>query len=136
MNRRPISLLKTFTFINDLVMLNIAIMIAYYTRQNSFNFLANERMVSLIILFNVSWIGVTLYTDAHEIYRIYSLERIFRSVVTTIILHALIFIAIVYINKTFYFSRKYLLGIYLTFATLVFATRMITLLLLKVLRQM
>jgi len=117
-------------------MLNVAILISILLHHGSLAFWNNERMVSLIILFNVTWVGVTFYFDAHEIYRIYSLERIFQSITKAIVLQALIFITLIYLNKTFYFSRQYLLVIYLTFTTLIFASRIAILLLLKALRQM
>ncbi len=117
-------------------MLNVSVLTGYFIRHHSIIFWNNERMVTFIILFNITWVGVTLYFDAHEIYRIYSLERIFRSVIKAIILHALIFITLIYLNNTFYFSRQYLLSIYITFTALIIVSRLVVLLLLKVLRQM
>ena len=136
MRERKISLLRTGVLFVDLLILSFSFTLGYFMRKGSFDFWEKDYLISLFIYCNVFWILVSYYTDIHNIYRFYQVERIIRVAFTSIIMHALFIITLVYLIKSFSYSREFLFYTYIWFAVLLLIWRFFTVQILKALRRM
>lgn len=104
-------LLRPLLLILDLLLMNGAFFLAYFTRFNNYNL--SPEYTSLLVVFSLSWIAAALY---NEIYNIGSHTRplaILDKLIFTLIFHGLLVSIYIVTIKGYYFSRLFLLHSYL-----------------------
>jgi len=134
MQGRYSKFLKFIHFAGDLLILNIAFILAQQLRfEEPTRYIDQYR--TLQIVFNLLWGIVAFSLRIYEIRRVESLEKVIINLFKSLFLHVLLVFAFLFSLKGYYYSRLHLLFTYLIFAVGVFGWRMLALLLLKKYRE-
>lgn len=75
-------------------------------------FYEDVQYLNLLLFFNINWIFCTYLFRAYKAYRISSIEKIFRTILQSILLHILLVAAFWVLIKGYYYSRQILLTSY------------------------
>lgn len=106
---------KVFALITEFIIINISCKLAYFLRFGEFGADVYEDFyVQFFLLFNISWIMASLFTNAYDSGKLLSLNEFIRSLFSTVFIH--VFIVAIYIvsAKVQYLSRQYLVYTYIT----------------------
>ncbi|MDX2246605.1 MAG: undecaprenyl-phosphate glucose phosphotransferase [Bacteroidia bacterium] len=115
---------RIFALITEFIIINISCKLAYFLRFGEYGTeVYEDYYISFFIIFNLSWIGASLFTNAYDSNRLLSLNAFLRSLFTTLFIH--IFIVTLYIVsvKAQYLSRLYLIYTYSTTLLAIIAFR-------------
>lgn len=114
-------LLKPFTFVSDLVMLNLAITISSYF---VFRYYSSEiQMDNFFLLANLTWITISSLTKNYYIDRPLVLRQNLSSFFTSVAYHLMLVLSIIYFFKFFDISRTQIIFTYLVFVPLMVVER-------------
>ncbi|MDN3582813.1 sugar transferase [Mucilaginibacter flavus] len=123
MNIRYSKLLPVFTFISDLLILNIALQCAHSL---VFRYFSDEiSSVNFILLVNMAWVSIASLTKNYVIHRPLVLGNTVNKFLTSLIYHLLTVLGIVYFFKLYEVSRWemfFTYGMFLVFIVLQRAT--------------
>jgi putative colanic acid biosysnthesis UDP-glucose lipid carrier transferase len=104
---------KVFALITEFIIINLSCKLAYFFRFEEFGSY-EDNYLSFFIVFNLAWIGSSLFTNSYESSRLLSLKMFLRSLFSTVFLH--LFVTTLYIVsvKAQELSRLYLIYTYST----------------------
>ncbi len=130
-------LFKAIHFIGDLLLLNIAFLLAYQIRFSAilFDHYLVDKYTPLVIIFNIVWVLTTLLLNIYDFYRVMSLENVLKNLVKAVLLHSLLIAIFIVSSKGYFFSRKFLIFVYVYFGVLIIVFRAFFLLLTRKLRS-
>ncbi len=104
-------------------MLNISFILAYYFKFQSFERVFEHPYATLIIFANLVWLLIAFTTRSYSFSRVTSLIKILRGLFVYITLHILIISAFWVYQKAYYYSREYIILVYLTLTVLLLIWR-------------
>ena len=128
---RKISL---FVFFGDLLHINLSFFISYHLKFESFELM--DSYVSLLFMFNFSWILVSLFFKLYKFSRVSQLEKIILDFVKANFLHLLVMTSFLFSMKASNFSREHLMYTYIFSFILVIIWRLFSSFLLKNYRKL
>ncbi|MCG3167612.1 MAG: hypothetical protein POELPBGB_03406 [Bacteroidia bacterium] len=121
-------------FVGDILLLNVAFLIAREIRFGE-QIVFNDQYRVLLIMFNLLWGIVAFGLRIYDIGRVTSLEKVVINLFKSIFLHAILIAAMIFSLKGYYYSRLYMLIMYIVFPVLLFGWRMLALYLLEKYRE-
>ena len=121
-------------FIGDILLLNIAFLISREIRFGE-EIVFNDQYRVLLIMFNLLWGIVAFGLRIYDIGRVTSLEKVVINLFKSIFLHAILIAAMIFSLKGYYYSRLYMLIMYIVFPVLLFGWRMLAIYLLERYRE-
>lgn len=121
-------------FIGDILLLNIAFLIARELRFDAI-FSFNDQYRVLLIMCNLLWGIVAFGLRIYDISRVTNLEKVIINLVKSVFLHAVLIASLIVSLKGYYYSRLYILIMYGIFAATLFGWRMLALYLLERYRE-
>ena len=128
---RKISL---FVFFGDLLHINLSFFISYHLKFESFELM--DSYVSLLFMFNFSWILVSLFFKLYKFSRVSQLEKIILDFIKANFLHLLVMTSFLFSMKASNFSREHLMYTYIFSFILVIIWRLFSSFLLKNYRRL
>lgn len=87
-------LFKAFIIVTEAIIINLACKVAYFTRFGEFGEY-DLTYFAFFIIFNLAWIGASLFNNAYDSDRVQNLGRFVRSLITTLFIH--VFLVMLYI---------------------------------------
>lgn len=106
---------RIFALITEFIIINISCKLAYFLRFGEYGSdVYEDYYISFFIIFNLSWIGASLFTNAYDSNRLLSLNAFLRSLFTTLFIHLFIVTLYIVSVKAQYLSRLYLIYTYST----------------------
>ncbi len=129
-------LFKAIHFLGDLLLLNTALFLAYQVRfgASPITHHLGEKYAPLIIVFNIIWVLAASILNIYDFYRVINMENTIRNLIKAVLLHALLVSIFIVSSKGYYFSRKFLVFVYLYYGILIVVFRAVFLLLIRYLR--
>jgi len=128
---RKISL---FVFFGDILHINLSFFISYHLKFKSFELI--DSYVSLLFMFNFSWILVSLFFKLYKFSRVSHLEKIILDFIKANSLHLLVMTSFLFSMKASNFSREHLMYTYIFSFILVIIWRLFSSFLLKNYRKL
>jgi len=128
---RKISL---FVFFGDLLHINLSFFISYHLKFESFELM--DSYVSLLFMFNFSWILVSLFFKLYKFSRVSQIEKIILDFIKANFLHLLVMTSFLFSMKASNFSREHLMYTYIFSFILVIIWRLFSSFLLKNYRRL
>ena len=120
-------------FIGDILCINIAFILIYYLKFDSFDF--SDKYRFLLIIFNANWILVALMLKLYELNRIMRLDKVLFNLFKAFGFNILIITAVLFSLKQSEFSREHLYATYLMLFGLIMFWRYISIKLIKLFRK-
>lgn len=120
-------------FIGDVFFINIAFVVMYYFKFDSFDF--SDKYRFLIIIYNAIWILVCLMLKLYEIKQLKRLDRILFNLFKSFVFNAMIMSAVLFSLKASEFSREHLYATYLMLLILIIFWRFIAIQSIKLYRK-
>ncbi|MEZ4826301.1 MAG: undecaprenyl-phosphate glucose phosphotransferase [Bacteroidia bacterium] len=115
---------RIFALITEFIIINISCKFAYFLRFGEYGpDVYEDYYISFFIIFNLSWIGASLFTNAYDANRLLSLNAFLRSLFTTLFIHIFIITLYIVSVKAQYLSRLYLIYTYSTTLLAIIAFR-------------
>lgn len=102
-----------FLPIIDILLVNLALVIAFYWRYPDKVFTEDVYYLNLILFYNINWIFCSWVFKAYKNYRIGSVEKILRTLIQSIFLHMLLVAVFWVFVKGYYYSRQILITSYI-----------------------
>jgi len=122
----------------DLLLLNLAFLLASYTRFGNFLDVyyyrdsITDKYIFLIVIFNIVWVLVSSMLRIYELYRVLSFEKVTINLVKSAVLHLLLIaIILVSLKEAQYMSRQFIFYTYLYFGVMLIAFRLVFLMFLR-----
>ncbi|HIA07328.1 MAG TPA: undecaprenyl-phosphate glucose phosphotransferase [Flavobacteriales bacterium] len=117
--------------LTDLLLLNLAFLLASYTRFGNFLDVyyyrdsITDKYIGLIVVFNIVWLLVSSILRIYELYRVLSFENVTINLVKSAVLH-LLFIAIILVSlkESQFMSRQFIFYTYLYFGVMLILFRL------------
>lgn len=134
MNYRYSGYIRPLFLSGDLILLNVAFILAYYFKFQDFARVFEHPYATLLIFANLIWLLIAFSTRSYSFSRVSSLAKILRGLFVYILLHMLFISAFWVYQKAYYYSREYLVFVYLTLGVLLFTWRVVGIYLLRVYR--
>ena len=120
-------------FIGDILCINIAFILMYYLKFDSFDF--SDKYRFLIIIFNANWILVALMLKLYELNRIMRLDKVLFNLFKAFGFNVLIITAVLFSLKQSEFSREHLYATYLMLFALIMFWRYLSIKLIRLYRK-
>jgi len=120
-------------FIGDILCINIAFILMYYLKFDSFDF--SDKYRFLIIIFNANWILVALMLKLYELNRIMRLDKVLFNLFKAFGFNVLIITAVLFSLKQSQFSREHLYATYLILFGLILFWRYLSIKLIRLYRK-
>ena len=120
-------------FIGDVFFINIAFLLIYYLKFDSFDF--SDKYRFLLIIFNANWILVALMLKLYELKRIIRLDKVLFNLFKAFGFNVLIITAVLFSLKQSAFSREHLYSTYLMLFFLIMFWRYFAIKLIKLYRK-
>ena len=120
-------------FIGDILCINIAFILMYYLKFDSFDF--SDKYRFLIIIFNANWILVALMLKLYELNRIMRLDKVLFNLFKAFGFNILVITAVLFSLKQSEFSREHLYATYLMLFGLIMFWRYLSIKLIKLYRK-
>jgi putative colanic acid biosysnthesis UDP-glucose lipid carrier transferase len=114
------SLVRVLFFLADLIFLNLAIHLSYFTRVSSID---DPNRVYLIIYSNLAWLFLTLVSNPYGITKNWTLSKIIKSQVIFLLIHLMVVASLILFFKKSY-SFLQIGTIYLIFVPIFFLSRL------------
>lgn len=116
--------LKLIFFINDLLLLNLAIVLSFGMTEGAYFLAEGNNELYLILFSNIGWIFLVLVSNPYSLNKGWSLAKIFKSQVAFLFVHILIiFSLVIFFKKSFSISQ--IAVIYIFFIPLFFAVKVL-----------
>lgn len=113
MTGRYSKFLRLINLSGDLLLLNLAYIIAFYLKLGSeYGFDMPRPYFSLLLYFNFIWLLISFISENYELSRFDRYLRIFRKMIQAIIIHLFFVTLAFFFIKTVYFSRLHLIYTY------------------------
>ncbi len=109
--------LNSLQVLGDLIVLNLAFLLAFYFKFQSLDVFSSIEYLELFAFYNVSWLILTALYQPYKISRTTVLPKILRRQLSLIIIHLLLITAFFVLMKAFYFSREQVILTYIIFAS-------------------
>ncbi|MBN4072118.1 undecaprenyl-phosphate glucose phosphotransferase [Flavobacteriales bacterium AH-315-E23] len=123
-----VSFMLRFT---DLLLLNLAFLLASYTRFGNFLDVyyyydsITDKYIFLIVIFNIVWVLVSSMLRIYQLYRVVSFEKVTINLVKSAVLHLLIIaIILVSLKEAQYMSRQFIFYTYVYFGIMLVIFRL------------
>lgn len=123
MNRNYFRFIKNILIAGDLVVINIAFLVAYILKFMDFDNLFEDEYIILFLVYNVSWIVAAFFLRVYERDRLFLLDKMTIKLVQLLILHSLLISSFWVIRKAYFYSREQLFWTLLILFPLVFIWR-------------
>lgn len=123
MNFRYAGYIRPLFLTGDMIVLNIAFILAYYFKFENFGRVFEHPYATLLIFSNLVWLLIAFTTRSYSFSRVTSLIKILRGLIVYIMLHMLIISAFWVYQKAYYYSREYIILVYITLAVLLLIWR-------------
>ena len=120
-------------FIGDILCINIAFILMYYLKFDSFDF--SDKYRFLIIIFNANWILVALMLKLYELNRIMRLDKVLFNLFKAFGFNILVITAVLFSLKQSQFSREHLYATYLILFGLIMFWRYLSIKLIRLYRK-
>ena len=104
---------KLFVLVTEFILINLSCKLAYFLRYQEFGDY-EDYYVSFFIIFNLAWIGASLFNNAYDTANLVSLKAFIRNLFTTLFVHLFIVFLYIVSMKAQYLSRLYMLYTYAT----------------------
>ena len=111
---------NTLQVLGDLLVLNLAFLIAYYYKFNELGVINNSRYLELFAFYNISWLVLTALYKPYHISRTERLSKVLRRQLSIIAFHLLLITVFFVLGKAYYYSREQILLTYIAFGFLDF----------------
>ena len=104
---------KLFALVTEFTIIHFSCKLAYFFKYSE---LGNyeEYYVSFFLIFNLAWIGASLFTNSYDYPTLTSLKAFVQTFLSTMFLHAFIVMLYIVSVKASYLSRYYLFYVYAT----------------------
>ncbi|MEM7367482.1 MAG: undecaprenyl-phosphate glucose phosphotransferase [Bacteroidota bacterium] len=102
---------KVFALITEFVIIQFSCRLAYFLRYGDFG-PYQDYYLSFFIIFNLAWIGASLFTNSYDRANLLSLRAFVRNLFSTLFLHIFIVFLFIVSVKAQYLSRLYIFYTY------------------------
>lgn len=109
--------LNSLQILGDLLVLNLAFLLAYYFKFQAFDLSSRYEYLELFSFYNISWLILTALYQPHKVSRTTVLTKVLRRQLSLIIIHLLLVTAFFVVMQAYYFSREQIILTYLIFAS-------------------
>jgi Undecaprenyl-phosphate glucose phosphotransferase len=104
--------IKITTLFIDLLIVNAALVLAFIIRYPEKVFYEDVYYLNMLLYYNINWLFCTYVFGAYKAFRLSSVEKILRTLLQSILLHALLVAAFWVLIKGYFYSRQILLTSY------------------------
>ena len=108
---------NSLQILGDLLVLNLAFLLAFYFKFQAIDILTRENYLELFAFYNVSWLVLTALYQPFKISRTTILTKVLRRQLSLIIVHLLLIMAFFVGMDAYYFSREQIILTYIIFAS-------------------
>lgn len=102
---------KVFALITEFIIIQFSCRLAYFLRYGDFG-PYQDYYLSFFIIFNLAWIGASLFTNSYDRKNLLSLQAFIRNLFSTFFLHVFIVFLFIVTVKAQYLSRLYIFYTY------------------------
>ena len=121
--------------IGDVLLLNVALMIASFIWFGSISFIYSEPYLTLVFVANIGWVFLELAFSSYEVSRVNRMAKVVRGIIVFLVLHMLIVSGFWVFQKAYYYSRGFLMTMYGTLFVLFIFWRVSVIYLLRIYRK-
>ncbi|WNJ19003.1 undecaprenyl-phosphate glucose phosphotransferase [Pontibacter sp. G13] len=104
---------KLIVLVAEFFIINLSARLAYFLRYNSFGEY-EDYYTSFFIIFNLIWIGTSLFNNSYDTRNLSSLQSFIRNLIGTLFVHFFFILLYIVSTKAQYLSRYYLIITYCT----------------------
>ncbi|GAB4414426.1 MAG: undecaprenyl-phosphate glucose phosphotransferase [Bacteroidia bacterium] len=122
--------IKLFVLTAEFILINFSCKLAYFLRYHTLG-AYEDYYVSFFIVFNLAWLGASLFNSAYDTPHLFSLKGFIRNLFTTLFFHLFIVFLYIVSMKAQYLSRLYILYAYASALMAVISFRSLMILIYK-----